>query len=292
MIDAGADIIAGHHPHVIQDTEEYNGGLIAYSLGNFMFDQYFSKETLEGLMLFVTVSKDGIESHTKLKSTQDKTYAIIKVEPFQKTTENRIEDVEKVSCETPEITPVEDNLLFPIGRITKLGSYVPSNLVDIRESISTIGNKFICMTSIATEQLDALSVEIEKTGLKIIPVSGYRSKSYQKTLFEAWRKQFTITPPYFAVAEPEHSEHQLGTTVDLMSGTQELADFEKFGTSAEYVWMKEHAHEFGFVQSYTKGTEEITGYIEEAWHWRYVGTEIATDIKEQGITLTEYLQQN
>lgn len=61
-IDAGADIVVGHHPHVEQETEEYNGGLIAYSLGNFVFDQYFSKETMRGMKLDVVVTKEGIES--------------------------------------------------------------------------------------------------------------------------------------------------------------------------------------------------------------------------------------
>ncbi len=48
-IDAGADLIIGHHPHVVQNIEEYNGKFIFYSLGNFIFDQYFSKETQQGL---------------------------------------------------------------------------------------------------------------------------------------------------------------------------------------------------------------------------------------------------
>lgn len=54
-IDLGADIVAGHHPHVIQPVEEYNGGIIAYSLGNFIFDQYFSDETMEGLVLVIRI---------------------------------------------------------------------------------------------------------------------------------------------------------------------------------------------------------------------------------------------
>lgn len=49
MIDAGADLVIGGHPHVVQNIEEYEGKLIFYSLGNFIFDQYFSKETQEGL---------------------------------------------------------------------------------------------------------------------------------------------------------------------------------------------------------------------------------------------------
>jgi len=55
-IDAGAKIVAGHHPHVIQEVENYNGGAIAYSLGNFIFDQNFSEETMEGLVLEVLLS--------------------------------------------------------------------------------------------------------------------------------------------------------------------------------------------------------------------------------------------
>lgn len=52
-IDAGAKIVVGHHPHVIQPIEEYHGGVIAYSLGNFVFDQPFSEDTMEGIMLEV-----------------------------------------------------------------------------------------------------------------------------------------------------------------------------------------------------------------------------------------------
>lgn len=57
-IDAGADIIVGAHPHVAQDLETYKGKLIMYSLGNFVFDQYFSKETMQGLVVRTTVTKD------------------------------------------------------------------------------------------------------------------------------------------------------------------------------------------------------------------------------------------
>lgn len=59
LIDAGADLIVGHHPHVAQETEEYNGGHIIYSLGNFVFDQNFSADTQKGLMANVTVDADN-----------------------------------------------------------------------------------------------------------------------------------------------------------------------------------------------------------------------------------------
>ena len=59
-VEDGARIVIGHHPHVTQELERYNGGIIAYSLGNFIFDQYFSPETMQGLALAVTVSKEGV----------------------------------------------------------------------------------------------------------------------------------------------------------------------------------------------------------------------------------------
>lgn len=58
-IDSGAKLVIGHHPHVIQDTEVYKDGFIAYSLGNFIFDQYFSAETMQGLWLKIKLYKNG-----------------------------------------------------------------------------------------------------------------------------------------------------------------------------------------------------------------------------------------
>lgn len=61
-IDAGADIILGHHPHCIQGVETYNGGLIVYSMGNFIFDQEWSQQTMEGVALKLEVSPLGWKS--------------------------------------------------------------------------------------------------------------------------------------------------------------------------------------------------------------------------------------
>jgi len=61
-IDDGADIVIGAHPHWVQTVEKYNGKYIFYSLGNFIFDQEWSKETTEGLALKITVSKKTLSS--------------------------------------------------------------------------------------------------------------------------------------------------------------------------------------------------------------------------------------
>jgi poly-gamma-glutamate synthesis protein (capsule biosynthesis protein) len=63
-IDSGAKIVVGAHPHVPEEIEEYNGGIIAYSLGNFIFDQSFSTTTMQGMKFDVNVAKSGIKSYS------------------------------------------------------------------------------------------------------------------------------------------------------------------------------------------------------------------------------------
>lgn len=68
LVDAGADLVVGHHPHVVQEVERYKGGWIAYSLGNFVFDQGFSEETMRGLALRVTVKDGRVERVEELRT--------------------------------------------------------------------------------------------------------------------------------------------------------------------------------------------------------------------------------
>ena len=60
IIEAGADLIIGHHPHVVQNIEKYQGKFIFYSLGNFIFDQYFSPETQQGLAVGLEIYPDRL----------------------------------------------------------------------------------------------------------------------------------------------------------------------------------------------------------------------------------------
>lgn len=73
-IDYGASLVVGHHPHVIETLEKYNDRYIVYSLGNFVFDQHFSKETMEGLVLKVTVENKKINDVSSDKIVINKYY--------------------------------------------------------------------------------------------------------------------------------------------------------------------------------------------------------------------------
>jgi poly-gamma-glutamate synthesis protein (capsule biosynthesis protein) len=64
-IDDGAKLVIGTHPHVQEDTEVYKNGFIAYSLGNFIFDQYFSSDTMQGMLLQIKLYKNGAMTDQK-----------------------------------------------------------------------------------------------------------------------------------------------------------------------------------------------------------------------------------
>jgi D-alanyl-D-alanine carboxypeptidase len=86
-IDAGAKIVIGHHPHVVEDTEIYKNGFIAYSLGNFIFDQYFSENTMQGMLLEV---KLGIAGDMTIKKNILKLNSVFKPEKIIEGKEEKI----------------------------------------------------------------------------------------------------------------------------------------------------------------------------------------------------------
>jgi D-alanyl-D-alanine carboxypeptidase len=87
-------------------------------------------------------------------------------------------------------------------------------------------------------------------------------------------------------AKPGHSEHQLGTTVDLKCNG--CGDFDNSsGNLAMYKFLEENAYKFGFAISYANGTEQYTGYKNEPWHIRYLGESLANEFNNTG-----YLKQN
>ncbi len=75
-IDFGADLVVGHHPHVLQPLEKYKDGWIAWSLGNFIFDQSFSEETMTGAVLKAKVRKGRITGVELVKTKQNSLYQV------------------------------------------------------------------------------------------------------------------------------------------------------------------------------------------------------------------------
>lgn len=131
--------------------------------------------------------------------------------------------------------------------------------------------------------------EADGLGLRIVVISGYRQPEIQEFLYQRYRKVFG-RKALDIIARSGHSEHQLGTAVDLDSWQNFTRLGKRFESTPEGRWLLENSWKYGFILSYPKGKKKITGYDYEPWHYRYVGKEHAKKIKEMDITLIEYLE--
>ena len=120
-------------------------------------------------------------------------------------------------------------------------------------------------------------------GLYILANSTYRSYEDQEKIFNDYRIIYGEAYALNYAAKPGFSEHQTGLVVDIASKNSNI-----FANSKEYDWVKENAYKYGFIERYPKDKESITGYKYEAWHYRYVGKDIAKYIYENNITYEEY----
>lgn len=148
----------------------------------------------------------------------------------------------------------------------------------------------ILLRNVAASHLKCIFQRIE-SGEKIVPVSGFRSLREQTELFDtSWAENGEEYTKKF-VARPNQSEHQTGLAIDVAEYSEQI-DFICPEFSYEGIAMKfrEMAAEYGFIERYPKGKEEITGIAHEPWHFRYVGIPHARIISLLGLTLEEYVE--
>ncbi len=136
----------------------------------------------------------------------------------------------------------------------------------------------------ANDALELMYNAAEDDGITLYTVKGYRSYDKQAELYVSY------DVPDWAVKEGL-SEHQSGLAFDIdlmgVAGTMQDVSFEK--TDA-FSWLVDHGAEYGFILRYPKDKTGITGRIYEPWHFRYVGTELARYLKQEGLTLDEIVE--
>ena len=131
-------------------------------------------------------------------------------------------------------------------------------------------------------------------GIYPVVVSGYRTAKKQQSLMdekiaeylvEGYSLQEAKEKAEIWVAAVGTSEHQLGISVDIN------ADGVHSAGSEVYEWLDENSYRFGFIKRYPEDKTEITGIINEPWHYRYVGKAAAAEIYRSGVCLEEYLEE-
>lgn len=170
------------------------------------------------------------------------------------------------------------------------GTYVPPALEPAPSSLISPGLGPQQLRADALRWLETMFAAAAGEGHTLGLNSGYRSYEEQEETFQFWVDQLGEEQAELVSARPGHSEHQLGTTADITGPTNGYQVTEDFGDTPEGLWLAANAPEYGFALSYPEGKSEVTGYLYEPWHWRYVGIPHALGWLDSGMTLVGYLR--
>jgi D-alanyl-D-alanine carboxypeptidase len=148
------------------------------------------------------------------------------------------------------------------------GGYEPPLLVTLKSNVAYLTSRSgLQLRSVAEAALRRLGEAARKAGITLLASSAYRSFDYQVTVYARNVKALGQGEADRESARPGTSQHQLGTVVDFGSITPAFAD------TAAGRFVAEHAAEYGWSLSFPDGYEDVTGYLWECWHWRYIGIE-------------------
>lgn len=185
-----------------------------------------------------------------------------------------------------------DNLLVLVTKKYKLPSaYAPSDLVKASESGIRRGENYY-LRNIVIDDLTRLVEDISREGIDLCIVSGYRSYATQESTYQYWvnYNDGSTSEADKISARAGHSQHQLGTVVDFSTSEIDNVVGSKFNGTDAQIWLSNNAYKYGFALSYPSGAEEVTGYSYESWHYRYIGVENATNWKDSGLILDQWLE--
>ncbi len=147
------------------------------------------------------------------------------------------------------------------------------------------GLKLRTEAALAAESL-AAAMLLANEGTLILN-SGFRTFKTQRALYQRTKAARGLKVAEKLSARPGHSEHQLGLAADFSIQGQGCSIMVCFGKSSGGKWLAANAHEFGFIIRYPKGFRSITGFQYEPWHFRFVGVELASEMKAKGIKTLE-----
>lgn len=191
--------------------------------------------------------------------------------------------LDKPFYENPTTIANPHELLVLVNKNYRLPSgFSQYNLVNMDSSYTIRDGKQYLLMDIVNDKYMQMADAAKAAGLSMKVVSAYRTEGYQAMLYNNKLNSTGRVNADKYSARPGHSEHQTGMAVDINT-TSGL-----FENTAEFRWLQQHAHEYGFILRYPKGKEWITGYAYEPWHYRYVGADVAKIVLDEGITYEEY----
>ena len=162
--------------------------------------------------------------------------------------------------------------------------YLPEDYTPVDSYAKLTDRCLNCLEKPVMEAFKEMKADASNLGLNLFIVSGYRSYTTQKYLYNNYVAVDGKEAADTYSARAGYSEHQTGLAFDLNSVDT------SFANTNEGKWINENCYKYGYIIRYPKGKDDITGYIYEPWHLRYVGKELAKKVYNNGnwLTLEEY----
>ena len=188
--------------------------------------------------------------------------------------------------------PVADPELAVLDRSYALApDDVPSDLVQASVAGLDGASGTRLVRHVVVADLGEMRAAWQAAGLTILVESGYRSYEDQRATFDGWAARIGPDEALLRAARPGHSEHQLGTAIDVTSPGWSGRFGDWAVEAAEGAWMAAHAWEYGFVMSYPAGGQDDSCYGYEPWHYRWIGREAAAEQRRSGLVLRRFLER-
>lgn len=201
--------------------------------------------------------------------------------------EEKIEKIAKSVGILEKIKKVDKELLAKYSKVYFLNEhYTPKNLEDIEEKFLFNTGKKLQIRKEINEFLEEMFEDAKDDNIILKIISAYRSYEYQGQIKD---NGSIIHGQDYAdkyIADQGLSEHQLGTTIDIVSKSGKMTGFDD---TEEYQWLLDNAHKYGFILSYP---EKNYYYNFEPWHWRFVGKKLADDLYDDEKYFYDLSQRN
>jgi D-alanyl-D-alanine carboxypeptidase len=238
---------------------EYNGNIVS-----FVKEKFFIYENLDKYLEYEKQNKDYDNS---------KIIAIINTEA----------NVDWFEIERE--TDTSKGELMLVNRLYGLNSeYTPEDIVTIPSKYAYDNIK---ISNSILENIQEMAEDAKAEGYTFVVSSGFRTYKEQKSLYNSYASSYGKNEADKYVARAGHSEYETGLSFDFepYKYTSKVSDIK---TSAEYLWLRENAHKYGFIFRFESDKEYITGFSEDPWRLRYVGVDAADMIYNEKICFEEY----
>ncbi len=259
--------------------------------GAFLYN-YYRINIIEGeidtLSLEISILRSDISDNTqKLQENIANTYNTLSnnlneqrqnVGNIEQKLQQQVGNISGTVNTLQKLSNTDQELLQKYSKVFFLNEYyAPARLEEIPSEYKYSDLRTVKINYPVWPYLKRMIDDAKNSSITLYVHSGYRSFNEQQSLKGQYKVVYgTGTANQFS-ADQGYSEHQLGTTVDLIT-TGLGGELEGFDETTSYNWLLANAYRYGFVLSYPKGNKF---YVYEPWHWRFVGVKLATDLHNQ-----------